>query len=138
MENVPDVVSDKNKADFFAWCEFLEGLGYTSKYDIMNAKDYGIPQNRERCFMLSWLGDEFYYDFPEKIPLTKTLKDVLEKKVDEKYYLSDEAVSKMAIADETAGGGVLTEQISKTVRTGGRGSLDRHCWDIVVEPREEV
>jgi len=107
MENVPDVVSDKNKADFFAWCEFLEGLGYTSKYDIMNAKDYGVPQNRERCFMLSWLGDEFFYDFPDKIPLTKTLKDVLEKKVDEKYYLSDEAVAKMAITDETAGGGYL-------------------------------
>ena len=107
MENVPDVVSDKNKDDFFAWCGFLEGLGYTSKYDIMNAKDYGVPQNRERCFMLSWLGDEFFYDFPDKIPLTKTLKDVLEKKVDEKYYLSDEAVAKMAITDETAGGGYL-------------------------------
>lgn len=73
----------------------------------MNAKDYGVPQNRERCFMLSWLGDEFFYDFPDKIPLTKTLKDVLEKEVDEKYYLSDEAVAKMAITDETARGGYL-------------------------------
>lgn len=87
MENVPGVLSEKNKKDFLEWCGFLESLGYTSKYKILNAKDYGIPQNRERCFMVSWLGD-YYYDFPDKISLPIRLKDVLEKKVDEKYYLS--------------------------------------------------
>lgn len=92
MENVPDVISDKNKADFFDWCDFLENLGYTSKYDILNAKDFGVPQNRERCFMLSWIGD-FYYDFPLPKPLTIKLKDVLEKQVDEKYYLSDQIIN---------------------------------------------
>lgn len=92
MENVPDVLSEKNRKDFFLWCEFLELLGYTSKYAILNAKDFGVPQNRERCFMLSWLGEEYYYDFPEGQPLTKKLKNVLETKVDEKYYLSDKIV----------------------------------------------
>ena len=63
MENVPEVVSDKNMKDFSEWIAFLDGLGYRSKYQILNAKNYGIPQNRERCFMVSWLGN-FYYDFP--------------------------------------------------------------------------
>lgn len=92
MENVPDVLSKKNCKDFYYWCDFLEKLGYTSKYAILNSKDYGVPQNRERCFMLSWLGEDYYYDFPDKIPLLIRLKDVLEKKVDEKYYLSDKTI----------------------------------------------
>lgn len=87
MENVPDVLSKKNYKDFALWIKFLENLGYTNKYEILNAKDYGVPQNRERCFMLSWLGEDYYYDFPYKIPLKIRLKDVLQKKVDEKFYL---------------------------------------------------
>ena len=51
MENVPDVLSDKFRKDFFEWCNFLEKSGYTNKYAILNAKDFGVPQNRERCFM---------------------------------------------------------------------------------------
>ena len=92
MENVPQVVADKNIADFAEWVKFLDNLGYKSKYKILNAKDYGVPQNRERCFMVSWLGD-FYYDFPKPISLAIRLKDVLEKEVDEKYYLSDTQIS---------------------------------------------
>lgn len=92
MENVPDVLSEKNCKDFYSWCDFLEKLGYTSKYAILNSKDYGVPQNRERCFMLSWLGEDYYYDFPDKIPLLIRLKDVLEKKVDEKYYLYEKTI----------------------------------------------
>lgn len=88
MENVPDVLSEKNRKDFFFWCEFLESLEYTSKYAILNAKDFGVPQNRERCFMLSWLGKDYYYDFPLKKPLVVRLKDILDTSVDEKYYLS--------------------------------------------------
>lgn len=91
MENVPDVLSEKNSGDFFAWCRFLEDLGYTNKYAILNAKDFGVPQNRERCFMLSWL-DDFHYDFPQAKPLTVRLKDFLEPSVDEKYYLSEKTI----------------------------------------------
>ena len=92
MENVPQVVADKNIQDFALWIKFLDSLGYQSKYKILNAKDYGIPQNRERCFMVSWLGD-YYYDFPQPKPLTIRLKDVLDKNVDEKYYLSEVQVT---------------------------------------------
>lgn len=89
MENVPDVVSPKFIGDFAEWVSFLDGLGYTSKYKIMNAKDYGIPQNRARCFMVSWLGD-YFYDFPEPQPLAKNLADLLEQEVDERYYLTNQ------------------------------------------------
>lgn len=125
MENVPDILSEKNRKDFYSWCCFLEKLGYTSKYAILNSKNYGVPQNRERCFMLSWLGNEFYYDFPERLPLKKKLAGFLEKKVDEKYYISEKSVSKLKPTPD------VNEQVSKTVRTGGRGSFDRHSWDIV-------
>lgn len=84
MENVPQVL---NK-DFGGWLGYLESKGYTNHYAQLNAKDYGIPQNRERVFMVSILG-KYLYEFPEKIPLKLRLKDMLESNVDEKYYLSD-------------------------------------------------
>ena len=88
MENVPDVIGSKNIKHFADWVKCLDKMGYTSKWEVLNAKDFGVPQNRERCFMVSYLGD-YYYDFPTKMKLTKRLKDLLEKSVDEKYYLSD-------------------------------------------------
>lgn len=91
MENVPQLHSEDNKPHFYAWCNKLESLGYKNYWQDLNAKDYGVPQNRDRCFMVSALGD-YYYDFPAPIKLTKRLKDVLEKNVDEKYYLSDIAI----------------------------------------------
>lgn len=91
MENVPQVVSEKNIKDFAKWISFLDELGYKSKWAMLNAKDYGIPQNRERCFMVSMLGD-YYYEFPSKMPLKKRLKDMLEDSVNEKYYLSETAI----------------------------------------------
>lgn len=94
MENVPQVIGQNNIQHFAKWIEKLEKLGYKNKWQVLNAKDYGIPQNRERCFMVSILGD-YYYDFPKTIPLTLRLKDMLEKEVDEKYYLSDRAINGM-------------------------------------------
>lgn len=87
MENVPQVVND----DFMQWIAFLEKLGYKNYWQLLNAKDYGIPQNRNRCFMVSILGD-YYYSFPKPQKLEVRLKDFLDKKVDEKYYLSDKTV----------------------------------------------
>lgn len=94
MENVPQVVSEKNLDDFRDWLKFLHEKGYSSTYQILNAKDYGVPQNRERCFMFSFLGD-WDYEFPEAEPLTKRLKDVLEDEVDEKYYINNERAQKL-------------------------------------------
>ena len=93
MENVPQVVGKKNKEDFDKWLEFLESKGYTNKYCMLNAKEVGypepIPQNRNRCFMISVLNPKCDIIFPEKTERTKVLKDLLEENVDEKYYLSD-------------------------------------------------
>lgn len=87
MENVPQVHGKKNIADFEQWIAFLESLGYSNYYQDLNAKDYGIAQNRNRCFMVSILG-EYSYLFPKPIPLTTICKDYLEDEVDEKYYIS--------------------------------------------------
>ena len=88
MENVPEVIGQKNKDSFGDWIAFLDGMGYKSKWEILNGTDFEIPQNRKRCFMVSVLGD-YYYDFPQKLGCTLRLKDLLEKNVSEEYYLSD-------------------------------------------------
>jgi DNA (cytosine-5)-methyltransferase 1 len=94
MENVPDVIGTKNYEDFMKWYAALENMGYQSYYKILNAKDYGIPQNRERCFMVSILGN-YNYKFPTPIKLELRLKDMLEEKVDDKYYISDKMVKNL-------------------------------------------
>ena len=90
MENVKNLVGRKFKAQFDKWLSYLESLGYTNYWKVLNAKDYGVPQNRERVFVVSILGDHKPYEFPNKIPLNKCLADILEDEVDEKYYLSEE------------------------------------------------
>jgi len=87
MENVPDVIGKKNIKDFNEWQAFLESLGYKNYVELLNAKHYGIPQNRNRAFMVSILGD-YSYEFPKRQKLKLRLKDFLEEEVDEKYYLS--------------------------------------------------
>lgn len=238
-ENVKNLLSKKHRHNFDAYIVAMSELGYVSKYQILNARDYGVPQNRERVFTVSCRtdGDADIFDafnadfnFPDPIPLEHRLKDILEDNVDERYYLSDEQVSKIKLSDfsqkkrliqdgdtsqtilsrdykdpkcvrvgglydkegsrhqagsiydpngvcatlstmqggnqepiivASRGRGENNEQqlepnftgatntltsvqkdnlvaeprdISKTVRTGGRGSLDRHSWDIVTEP----
>lgn len=95
MENVPQVHSVKNKEHFDQWIAFLESKGYSNHWQDLNAKDYGIPQSRNRCYMVSILG-EHSYEFPGPIPLELTLKDILEKEVDEKYYISDTQAQKIS------------------------------------------
>ena len=94
MENVPQVHADANMGDFQNWIDFLTRLGYVSYWQDLNAKNYGVAQNRERCFMFSFLG-EYNYHFPQPIPLKKKLKDYLEDDVDEKYYINNEKAEKL-------------------------------------------
>lgn len=93
MENVPQVIGKKNIGDFQKWRAKLESLGYSCYVQLLNAKDYGIPQNRNRCFMVSLLG-EYHYEFPEKKKLVRKLKDLLEDNVDDKYYLPQDVLRK--------------------------------------------
>ena len=96
MENVPQVHAEKNKEDFENWCKFLRSKGYFNQYIDLNAKNYGIPQNRERCFMISMLSDEYVeIDFPEELSLETVMKDFLEDEVDEKYYINNEKAQKL-------------------------------------------
>ena len=92
MENVPMVHSADNTQDFNKWQLELTKLGYKNYWEDLIATDYGIPQTRNRCFMISLLGD-YNYNFPKPIPLEKKLKDMLEDQVDEKYFLSDKMIN---------------------------------------------
>lgn len=92
MENVPQVHSQDNIKDFNKWQLRLEELGYKNYCQDLIATDYGIPQTRNRCFMVSILGD-YNYTFPQPVPLKIKLKDLLEDDVDEKYYLSDKMIN---------------------------------------------
>lgn len=91
MENVTQVHGKKNKEHFDEWIKFLESKGYSNFWQDLNAKGFGIPQNRNRTFMVSILGD-YTYEFPKEFPLELRLKDMLEDSVDEKFYLSDRAI----------------------------------------------
>ena len=88
LENVKNLVGKKFKPEFNKWLEYLEGLGYTNYWQILNAKNYGVPQNRERVFVVSILGNHKPYEFADKIPLDKCIADILEDEVDEKYYIN--------------------------------------------------
>lgn len=88
MENVKALVSEKYRPLFLKWESWLRSLGYVNYTEILNAKDYGVPQNRKRVFMLSILNG-CWYEFPHPVRLEKRLKDVLELEVDEKYFLSE-------------------------------------------------
>lgn len=92
-ENVKNLTGKKFKEQFELVLKSLEEAGYSNYWKVLNAKDYGIPQNRERVFIISIRKDiDKGYEFPEPFPLQLRLKDMLEDKVDEKYYLSDEQI----------------------------------------------
>lgn len=93
LENVAALVSEKFLSLFNKWQAELESYGYSNFAQVLNAKDYGVPQNRERVFLVSILDDNARYYFPEPFKLEKRLKDVLETNVDEKYYLSEKIIA---------------------------------------------
>lgn len=95
MENVPQVHGKKNLEDFNEWLQVLESLGYRNFWKDLNAKDYGVAQNRNRCFCVSVLGDTEDYRFPEPVELTKVMADYLDDVVDEKYYINTERAEKL-------------------------------------------
>lgn len=92
LENVKNLVSKKFIGDFNRWLEFLESLGYKNYWQVLNAKDYGIPQNLERVFCVSIRGEHAPYKFPEKQELTLRLRDMIDEVVDEKYYLKESTI----------------------------------------------
>lgn len=100
-ENVKNLLSKRFKDEFATVLESLEEAGYNNYYKILNAKDFGIPQNRERVFIVSIRKDldNGSFEFPDGFPLELNLNDMLEDKVDEKYYLSDAKINKIATSN---------------------------------------
>lgn len=92
LENVKNLVSKKFKADFDKWLDFLAELGYTNYWKVLNAKDYGIPQNRERVFCISIRGEHKPFVFPKPKELTIRLRDMIDEMVDERFYLKESTI----------------------------------------------
>lgn len=92
LENVKNLVSKKFKADFDKWLDYLAELGYTNYWKVLNAKDYGIPQNRERVFCVSIRGKHEPFVFPKPKELTIRLRDMIDEMVDEKFYLKESTI----------------------------------------------
>lgn len=92
LENVKNLVSKKFKADFDKWLDFLAELGYTNYWKVLNAKDYGIPQNRERVFCVSIRGEHEPFVFPKPKELTIRLRDMIDETVDERFYLKESTI----------------------------------------------
>lgn len=91
-ENVKALTSKKFEKEFKTVLDSLDAAGYNNYWAVLNAKDYGIPQNRERVFIVSIRKDidNGGFKFPEKMPLNIRVKDILENSVDEKYYINTE------------------------------------------------
>lgn len=94
MENVPMIHGKKFIKDFENWLEALTELGYKNYWQDLNSKNYGVAQNRNRTFLVSFLKD-VSFKFPEPFPLTKTMDDYLEDEVDENYYIDNEKAQEL-------------------------------------------
>lgn len=176
FENVKGLLSDDNGKTFSEWVNMLggksvngnsvifpyeESVPYHIYWKVLNAKDYGVPQNRERVFIIGIRDDaDNNFSFPKEEHLTKRLKDVLENEVNEKYFLSDKMINVLAhhnnpiIENETPKNSACIHagyfkmggrdqqylkvtnfqgsDISNTIRTGGKGSMsNKHNWDTI-------
>ena len=100
MENVKNLVGKNHKENFLKFLDYLESLGYKNSWTVLNARDYGVPQNRERVFCISELESKRDFVFPEPTELKFKLDDILEKDVDERYYLNNGQVMDKPIKQE--------------------------------------
>lgn len=130
-ENVKNIVGKQFKDTFEMFINELHEYGYNTYYKVLNAKDYGVPQNRERVYLIIIQKelDNGKFKFPDPFDNGVRLIDLLEHEVDEKYYVNTPQAK--ALVDELVSNGKLDKAISNSVRTGGRGSLDRHQWDMI-------
>ena len=128
-ENVKNLISEKHRHNFSKYLRKLEQLGYVSNYKVLNSKDYGIPQNRERIFTISIRNDiKWEFTFPPKEKLKLRLRDLLEKEVDEKYFLSDKMMQYISASNDKWSGNNEESTINKSVATTiNTGEGHRRC-----------
>lgn len=143
-ENVKNLLSKKHRHNFDAYLEAMKQLGYTNYYQVLNAKDYGIPQNRERVFTISILGEHKPFEFPPKQELKLKLKDMLEDEVEEKYYLSDKQLTYILdMKDVALSSGrnindrVVNPQIAKTISCRGAADQRADVTNFVIDNCDE-
>ena len=144
QENVAALVSQKFMPDFQKWLDKLSSLGYVSRWARLNAKNYGVPQNRDRVFCLSMRRDvAFDYQFPEPFELLTRLEDVLEEEVSDRYFLKDDAVSKFLKANDSDNALFLqfdlppTHEAAMFLKTVLQIFMERHDgWDKGIEWNE--
>jgi DNA (cytosine-5)-methyltransferase 1 len=145
QENVAALVSQKFLPDFQKWLDKLSSLGYVSRWTRLNAKNYGVPQNRDRVFCLSMRRDvAFDYQFPEPFELLTRLEDVLEEEVSDRYFLKDDAVSKFLKANDSDNALFLqfdlppTHEAAMFLKTVLQIFMERHDgWDKGIEWNEK-
>lgn len=128
LENVKNLVGKKFKPQFDQWVEWLDDLGYNTYWKVLNAKDYGVPQNRERVFAISIRKDidNGKFEFPQPFDNGIRLKDVLENSVDEKYYLTDTMIRDFINYNEN----YTASETNRCIQTG---SLSGSKWDKMFE-----
>ena len=124
-ENVKNLTSKKFAEQFKIVLDSLETAGYNNYWQVLNAKDYGVPQNRERVFIVSIRKDidTGAFKFPEPFELKLRLKDLLEPEVDEKYYLSKDIQDRFKITDETFSKSVVGTTIGDECTRFGQRDL---------------
>lgn len=146
MENVAALVSQKFIKLFQSWMTVLEGYGYKNFAKVLNAKDYGVPQNRERIFLVSIRVDDraewenVHYHFPKPQRLERRLKDVLETEVDEKYYLSDSRLEGVLLSTQkeaNRGNGFAFEpkdgdDVASTIQTSTTRKTDNYIKEEAI------
>lgn len=157
-ENVKNLIGKKHRHNFEAYLKTMESLGYINYYQVLNAKDYGIPQNRERVFTISIRNDsadlrtlqepdnyyidweEISFEFPPKQELKLKLKDMLEDEVDEKYYLSDSMIKYISANNKKWTGNndksIINKSIASAINTG-EGSRRCDASNYVSDKVEE-
>ena len=118
-ENVKNIVGKKFKETFDLFISELNEYGYNTYWKVLNAKDFGVPQNRERVYVVIIRKelDNGVFWFPQPFDNGKRLRDVLEQNVDEKYYVKNEGAEKLIV--DLLESGKLEKEFSNTVRTGG-------------------
>lgn len=127
LENVKNLISKKFKPYFDEWCRYLESLGYKNFYKVLNGKNYNVPQNRERIFLLSIRNCSEDYVFPNDMPLTTKLGDLLESNVADKYFLSEKLITCFSSMKNRNG-------LIRGLRFRPRGKKDEYAWTITTAP----
>jgi len=149
LENVKNLIGKRHKANYEEWVAFLSGLGYTTYSEVLNAKNYGVPQNRERVFGVSILGEHKPFIFPAPRELTIRLKDILEDEVDERFYLKESTMQSMLASNfknrknsvyqpTAAHCGALLGRDYKEPKCVVVGQIEEGKWGKVTEMHQRV